>query len=102
MSAAHAVATLAAAAFTAAAAMTEAPFATQFQATMQATTTVIATHALHASPSQVNPLFKEIQASPFHQGAAPVMAVVYVPSLSINMPPPIIKHHQGSSQTRVD
>jgi len=79
----------------------EASLATQFQATMQALATVVATHAPHASPSQVNPLFKEIQASPFHQGTAPVMAV-HAQSLSTNAPPPIIKHHQGSSPTIMD
>jgi len=69
----------------------EASFAIQFQATMQALTTIIATHAPHASLNQVNPLSKEIQASPYHQGTAPVMAV-YAPSLLTNAPPPIIKH----------
>ncbi len=91
MLAAHTAAMLAAAASTAAAAKTEASFATQIQATMQALATTIATHAPHASPSQVNPLFKDIQASPFHQGTAPVLAV-YMQSLLTNAPPLIIKH----------
>ena len=96
MLAAYAAATLAAAASTAAAAKTEASIATQFLATTQALATSVATHAPCASLSQVNPLFKEIQASPFHQGTAPVLAV-YAQSLSTNAPPPIIQHHQGSS-----
>ena len=74
-SAAHTAATLAAAASTAAAAKTEATFATQFLATTQALTTSVATHAPCASPSQVDPLFKDIQASPFQKGAAPALAV---------------------------
>jgi len=100
-SAAHTAATLAAAASTAAAAKTEASSATQLLATTQALATSVATHAPCAPPSQVDPLFREIQASPFHQGTAPVLAV-YVQSLSTNAPPPIIQHRRGSSPTIMD
>ncbi len=101
MSAACTAATLAAAASTAAAAKMEASSATQFLATMQALATSVATHAPCASPSQVDPLFKGIQASPFHQGTAQVMAV-YVQSLLTNAPPLIIQHRRGSSPIVMD
>jgi len=101
MSAARTAPMLAAAASTAAVAKMEASFTTQFQATMQAFATTVATHAPCASPSQVNPLFKKILASPFHQGTAPVMAV-HAQSPLTNAPPLIIKHRRGSSPTVLD